>query len=163
MRLKQLAGISPQMETREPGATWGERGLCRDSETPDDWFGGPDNGKAPRASLIASAKAECAQCPVKAACLAFAVENKEREGVWGGVDFADPIERRGARSTVCARGHLIEPGNIRVHSDGRTSCRLCYNAHRRAKYARRKELEQRIVKQSAQLDRIVAERMDGAA
>lgn len=33
----------------------------------------------------------CSQCPVKDSCLAYALENKERLGMWGGLT---PIERR---------------------------------------------------------------------
>ncbi len=31
------------------------------------------------------AKAICAQCPVRQACLEYALAHREREGVWGGM------------------------------------------------------------------------------
>ena len=37
------------------------------------------------------AKAICAQCPVRQACLEYALTNRERDGVWGG---ATERERR---------------------------------------------------------------------
>jgi len=39
----------------------------------------------------AEAKAVCAECPVRQACLEFALAHREREGVWGG---ATERERR---------------------------------------------------------------------
>lgn len=37
------------------------------------------------------ARSICERCPIKADCLAHALENKERYGMWGGTT---PIERR---------------------------------------------------------------------
>lgn len=37
-------------------------------------------------SLAAKAKAVCAMCPVRAECLDEAIANKERFGIWGGMD-----------------------------------------------------------------------------
>lgn len=37
------------------------------------------------------ARAICAQCPIREKCKDFAIENKERWGMWGGTT---PIERR---------------------------------------------------------------------
>jgi hypothetical protein len=42
------------------------------------------------------ARAICAKCPIKAQCLAVALENKERYGMWGGTT---PIERRRVERT----------------------------------------------------------------
>jgi WhiB family transcriptional regulator, redox-sensing transcriptional regulator len=39
----------------------------------------------------AEAKAVCAECPVRQACLEYALNHREREGVWGG---ATERERR---------------------------------------------------------------------
>ena len=40
------------------------------------------------------AKAICAGCPVRGECLAYALRNRENDGVWGG---RDPAERRKLR------------------------------------------------------------------
>lgn len=56
--------------------TWRERAACRGMVT-DLWY--------PEASANArEVKAACAVCPVQAECLAFALDNGERFGVWGG-------------------------------------------------------------------------------
>ena len=39
----------------------------------------------------------CESCPVKKRCLAYAMENKERYGMWGGLT---PIERRRIERTA---------------------------------------------------------------
>jgi WhiB family redox-sensing transcriptional regulator len=44
---------------------------------------------------VARAKAICAACPVTAECLQFALETKEKRGIWGGLSGR---ERRAIRS-----------------------------------------------------------------
>jgi WhiB family redox-sensing transcriptional regulator len=46
---------------------------------------------AERPDEVAVAKAVCATCPVRAACLAGAVERREPVGVWGGELFVDGV------------------------------------------------------------------------
>jgi WhiB family redox-sensing transcriptional regulator len=48
---------------------------CRDE--PDEWF--PKQGGS-----AVVAKQGCSRCPVQAACLAWALENEQSVGVWGG-------------------------------------------------------------------------------
>lgn len=55
---------------------------CRTAD-PDLFF--PDPGDT---GAEAQALAVCAGCPVRAQCYARAVENGERWGIWGGVNFA---------------------------------------------------------------------------
>lgn len=43
---------------------------------------------------IAAAKAVCGSCPARDACLQFALETKQEDGVWGGTD---EVERRRLR------------------------------------------------------------------
>jgi WhiB family transcriptional regulator, redox-sensing transcriptional regulator len=57
----------------------------------------------------ARAKAICARCPVRAACLARALENGERFGVFGGVNL-ETAPRRGRRMSVTDR--TIEPMTV---------------------------------------------------
>lgn len=52
---------------------------CAESD-PELWF-----SLKPRE--IALAVRLCQDCPIKSACYATAVENDERNGVWGGTDF----------------------------------------------------------------------------
>lgn len=81
---------------------WRDRAACRDSET-DYWFP-PDvttKGMEPgREQREAAAKAICARCPVRDACLASALANREPVGVWGAKTEA---EREGILRARCAR------------------------------------------------------------
>jgi Transcription factor WhiB len=56
---------------------------------PDLFFPGKDDHKT-----IAAAKAICGRCPVRADCYARAVRNKERFGIWGGVDLETAPRRQ---------------------------------------------------------------------
>ena len=69
----------------------------------DHWFGPPEdspdyyskitNTKARETARRRDrerAKALCAVCPVRLACLRWAMENKEQDGIWGGLT---PTER----------------------------------------------------------------------
>lgn len=58
---------------------------------PDAWFPAKGNNRA-----ITAAKRECAECPFRDPCLAFALADSNLEGVWGGTTDADrrAIRRR---------------------------------------------------------------------
>jgi hypothetical protein len=109
----------------DPG--WQDRALCAMSDSPNDWF--PENGRPP-----ARVRRTCAACPVRAECLRFAVENGERQGIWGGLSDE---ERRalplGAPPppAYCASGrHPRIPGG--TGADGRClACRREADAGRR--------------------------------
>jgi len=64
-------------------ASWRNRAACRGID-PDIFFPVTDEDAEP-------AKAICNVCPVREACLEFALAAREREGVWGG---ATERERR---------------------------------------------------------------------
>jgi WhiB family redox-sensing transcriptional regulator len=55
---------------------WKLEGLCRTVD-PELWF--PEKG-----SSAPEAKRLCRRCPVIQQCLAYALENREIYGVWGG-------------------------------------------------------------------------------
>ena len=63
--------------------TWRNRAACRGVD-PDVFYPVSDEETE-------VAKAICAQCPVREACLEYALANRERDGVWGG---ATERERR---------------------------------------------------------------------
>jgi WhiB family redox-sensing transcriptional regulator len=63
--------------------TWRNRAACRGVD-PDVFYPVSDE----EAEV---AKAVCVQCPVREACLEYALANRERDGVWGG---ATERERR---------------------------------------------------------------------
>jgi WhiB family redox-sensing transcriptional regulator len=56
--------------------SWRQRGACRGLE-PDIFYPTTDEEAAP-------AKAVCATCSVRQACLEFALDTRENEGIWGG-------------------------------------------------------------------------------
>jgi WhiB family redox-sensing transcriptional regulator len=56
--------------------TWMQRGRCRDIP-PSTFF--PSDGVG-----VDVARRICAECPVKASCLEYALENHIDHGVWGG-------------------------------------------------------------------------------
>jgi WhiB family transcriptional regulator, redox-sensing transcriptional regulator len=111
---------------------WRDRALCATSESPDDWF--PDHGRQPERVRL-RVERTCAACPVRAECLAYAVENGERYGIWGGMTEE---ERRGvslprrAASRYCASGrHLRTPEGTGARGTC-LACRRESDADRRA-------------------------------
>jgi WhiB family redox-sensing transcriptional regulator len=72
-------------ESRQPGS-WVLRARCRGVQ-PTIFF--PDSDDAAQAALEL-----CSQCPVREACLEYALETKEVLGVWGGTT---ELERRRMR------------------------------------------------------------------
>jgi len=62
---------------------WRQKAACRGVD-PDIFYPVTDEEAE-------DAKAICAQCPVREACLEWALSSREREGVWGG---ATERERR---------------------------------------------------------------------
>lgn len=57
---------------------WPERPACLDHD-PELFFPHPGNKKG-----IQLAKAVCDECPARLRCTLTAMENRERDGVWGG-------------------------------------------------------------------------------
>lgn len=70
---------------------WQQSGACRGIADADKFF--PMKG-----ALAASraAKQVCRECPVVRVCLEYALDMKERHGVWGGLSSAerDALKRR---------------------------------------------------------------------
>ncbi|HLI15783.1 MAG TPA: WhiB family transcriptional regulator [Acidimicrobiales bacterium] len=58
-------------------ATWRQRAACR-GISPDVFYPSCDEEAA-------EAKAICALCPVRQPCLEYAISERERDGVWGGL------------------------------------------------------------------------------
>jgi WhiB family redox-sensing transcriptional regulator len=69
-------------------AGWQHSAACRD-EDPELFFPVSDIG--PGAQQVKQAKAICAQCPVRSACLEYALDNGLDYGIFGG---ATERERR---------------------------------------------------------------------
>jgi WhiB family redox-sensing transcriptional regulator len=62
---------------------WMDQARCAGSD-PDLWH--PKNNDAAQAK---QAKRICRRCPVRAECLAYALEHGEEHGVWGGMSVRE--------------------------------------------------------------------------
>jgi WhiB family redox-sensing transcriptional regulator len=67
---------------------WQHSAACRDKD-PELFF--PVSDMGPGAQQVQQAKAVCAQCPVRSACLEYALDNGLDHGIFGG---ATERERR---------------------------------------------------------------------
>jgi WhiB family redox-sensing transcriptional regulator len=65
-----------------PGGDWRALGACAGSELELFYADEADDGFA---ELTRAAKAICARCVVREACLESALRDRERLGVWGGM------------------------------------------------------------------------------
>lgn len=63
---------------------WMDHAACA-SEHPDWWFAPEGGDPGCRADREQYATAICAGCPVRLACLAYALRRGEQYGVWGGL------------------------------------------------------------------------------
>jgi WhiB family transcriptional regulator, redox-sensing transcriptional regulator len=61
---------------------WRDQAACLD-EDPELFF--PVGSTGPALEQTERAKAVCADCPVRAACLDWALETNQNAGVWGGL------------------------------------------------------------------------------
>jgi WhiB family redox-sensing transcriptional regulator len=93
--------------------------------------------------LQAEAIAICETCPVRDACVTFAVRTGQQYGIWGGqpqqiIRRLIAIERAGrpqsrqvsashpqASKTHCKRGHPFTAANTYYAPDGQRRCRIC--------------------------------------
>ncbi|MCX4744208.1 WhiB family transcriptional regulator [Kitasatospora sp. NBC_01287] len=96
--------------TRLPGAfdhywDWQLRAACRETDT--SVFFHPSGERPPAsAERDAAAKEVCARCPVRAACLEFALATREPYGVWGGMTAEErqAVLRSGRRREAAVVG-----------------------------------------------------------
>ncbi|MFH8483663.1 WhiB family transcriptional regulator [Streptomyces sp. NPDC018055] len=81
----------------DTGGDWRNRSACRDVD-PELFF---PTGTDPRSQAQARrAKRVCGGCPVRAACLSWALDNKQDTGVWGGLDERERRELHGRPSAA---------------------------------------------------------------
>ncbi|MFE9769445.1 WhiB family transcriptional regulator [Streptomyces sp. NPDC005808] len=81
------------------GESWGARAICRTAD-PEELF--------VEGAAQTRAKAVCTGCPVLTECLAYALDHRIENGVWGGMTSR---ERRGLlrrRPTVTSWRRLLE-------------------------------------------------------
>lgn len=99
---------------------WREAALCRQIDVGDVFF--PVAGGSTRA-----AKMICLDCPVRAQCLAYALERNEPFGIWGGLSER---ERRKVKRGENVPVFNLEPcGTVAAFQrhvrDGETPCEPC--------------------------------------
>jgi WhiB family redox-sensing transcriptional regulator len=82
---------------------WTSRAACRDKD-PELFF--PVSDMGPGARQVTEAKAVCAGCPVRSACLDYALDNGLDHGIFGGMTEKD---RRGL---VRRREHQPSQGDL---------------------------------------------------
>ena len=117
---------------------WRDQTACQNLITADY-----DPFFADSAELQAEAIAICETCPVRDACLTFAVRTGQQYGIWGGqphqiIRRLIALERAGrprshqvparhpqASKTHCKRGHRFSPDNTYYTPDGQRRCRKC--------------------------------------
>lgn len=105
---------------------WQDFALCRGVNA-DLFF--PGQGESTR-----EAKAVCVDCPVRQACLEYAIANNERFGIWGG------LSRRERERLVTHRQGAVRPinhgtvgGYKNHHLHGSAPCTACRAAYTKAK------------------------------
>ena len=75
--------IEPRLKHDPRETLWIDRAACID-EDPELFF--PVGSTAPAVEQGERAKAVCATCDVRSACLRWALETCQDAGVWGGLD-----------------------------------------------------------------------------
>lgn len=66
-----------------PIANWMEHGSCREPHYDPDWWW-PDTSNLDDDQTVIALNI-CRSCPVRQNCLNYAVDHKERHGIWGGL------------------------------------------------------------------------------
>lgn len=77
-----------------PRLDWKQQAACRDLDT-SLFFPESEGG-----SDAADAKAVCASCPVRQACLDFALLTRQHDGIWGGTTESERRRLRRRRPTA---------------------------------------------------------------
>ena len=68
----------------EPDVSWRSEAACSGVDS-DVFFPASEEDE----QAVAQAKAICAECPVREACLQYALATNQSAGVWGGLDAGD--------------------------------------------------------------------------
>lgn len=95
----------PQREAGFDRASWRESAACRDSDT-EIFF--PVSSVGVGAAETSRAKAICADCPVRQACLTYAQTTNQVFGIWGGYDEDERrvLRRRQRRAAAKAAAEV---------------------------------------------------------
>lgn len=82
-----------------PGGDWRRHAACA-GEAPELFF--PVSESGPALKQISAAKAVCARCPVRDACLRYALATGQGPGIWGGLTEGERRDLR-YRARLAAR------------------------------------------------------------
>jgi Transcription factor WhiB len=98
---------------------------------PELFFGFDGESASSRQAREAVAKEVCGACPAKARCLAFALEQGEWFGVWGGLTGDERRALPKPASPYCSSGRHLKTAEITA-GDGR--CLVCKREQGAANY-----------------------------
>ncbi|HEY5989987.1 MAG TPA: WhiB family transcriptional regulator [Streptosporangiaceae bacterium] len=108
------------MTATEYATDWRSLAACLSAD-PDLFF--PISASGPAANQIAQAKAICAGCQVRQACLDFALATHQIHGVWGGTSPEERQLMRHRKSALMARSRPSLPTRHREPATPRLSRR----------------------------------------
>lgn len=86
--------VPAQRSYTRPTVDWRDHAACRDAD-PELFF--PVGTAGPALLQVQQAKAICARCQVREACLDWAISNGQESGVWGGTSEEERRALRAAR------------------------------------------------------------------
>ena len=142
----------PPLQPRQPSTpanpveTWWKQAACADTDK--DVFYPPKANDVNYRAIVAAAKAICATCPVRDACLEYALDNNEEFGIWGGTTASQRDQMKWKRSAP--RKSRANPDRqlapcgtkaaaLRHWRHGETPCDACRKANAADKQARKRE------------------------
>ena len=91
---------APSLDVSWKRRGWRTRSACLNAD-PDLFF--PISATAAAAPQVAWAKAICAGCPVRSACLGFAMAHRDLQGIWGGTTDEERRKTRRSKARSAAR------------------------------------------------------------
>lgn len=87
----------------DPTDDWRDQAACRNRSI-NFWF--PEDSRGPTDTVLA--KRICASCPVQVPCLQYALDTRQRYGIWGG-------KNRNERLDMLRRPARITPDHVPSH------------------------------------------------
>ncbi|MFD1118840.1 WhiB family transcriptional regulator [Sphaerisporangium aureirubrum] len=91
-----MSQVRRQIARPRPSWGWQDDAACRGEDLV--LFFGPDGERQPERDIRErKAKAICAQCPVRAECLDYALSRPEKYGTWGGLNEDERASERRRR------------------------------------------------------------------
>lgn len=91
-----MSARRPKADLPGPGWGWQSDAACQDEDVVL-FFGPPGEPKVEREIRERQAKQVCAGCPVRTACLDYAVNRPEKAGTWGGLNEDERVPERRRR------------------------------------------------------------------